>query len=83
MNSGANSISPGRAGSESHNNNKSSLLLSFKKEESSFLKKRSKRLLFSRADFTVRFRSEACFQVARLIGRGEQLPACRIKFQLC
>jgi hypothetical protein len=63
---------PGDAGTESRNN-KSSLLLSFKKEESSFLKKRSKRLLFSCADFTVRFRSEACFQVGRLIGRGEQL----------
>jgi hypothetical protein len=32
-------MSPGGAGSYSHNN-KSSLLLSFKKEESSFLKKR-------------------------------------------
>jgi hypothetical protein len=54
--------------------NKSSLLLSIKKEKSSFLKKRSKRLLFLCAILTVRFRSEACFQVVRLIGRGEQLP---------
>jgi hypothetical protein len=49
------------------------LLLSFKKEESSFLKKRGKRLLFSRADFTARFRTEAWSQAVRLIGRGEQL----------
>jgi hypothetical protein len=60
---------PGGAGSKSHKN-KSSLLLSCKKEESSFLKKRSKRLLFLRADFTVRFRSEACFQVVRRSGSG-------------
>ncbi len=65
-------MSPGGVGSESHKN-KSSLLLSSKKEESSFLKKRSKRLLFLCATLTVRFRSEACFQVVRLIGRGEQL----------
>ncbi len=65
-------MSPGGAGSESHNN-KSSLLLSFKKEESSFLKKRSKRLLFLCVTLTVRFRSEACLQMAILIGRGEQL----------
>jgi hypothetical protein len=65
-------MSPGGAGTDSHNN-KSSLLLSFKKEESSFLKKRSKRLLFLCATLTVRFRSDACFQVVRLIGRGEQL----------
>jgi hypothetical protein len=45
MNSGAYRMSPGGAGSESHNN-KGSLLLSFTKEDSSFLKKRSKRLLF-------------------------------------
>jgi hypothetical protein len=32
------------------------------------------RLLFSRANVTVRFRSEACFQVVGLIGRGEQVP---------
>jgi hypothetical protein len=72
MNSGAYRISPGGAGSESHNN-KSSLLLSFKKKDSSFLKKRSKRLLFLCANLTVRFRSEACFQVVSLISRGEQL----------
>jgi hypothetical protein len=65
-------MSPGGAGSETHNY-KSSLLLSFKKEESSFLKKRSKRLLFLCAGLTVRFRSEACFQVVKLIGGGEQL----------
>ncbi len=57
------------ADSKSHNS-KRSLLLSFKEKESSFLKKRSKRLLLSRADFAVRFRSEACFQVVRLIGGG-------------
>jgi hypothetical protein len=62
MKSGAYRMSPGGAGSESHNS-KSPLLLSFKKEESSFLKKRSKRLLFLCANLTVRFRSEACFQV--------------------
>jgi hypothetical protein len=73
MNSGAYRMSPGGAGSESHNN-KSSLLLSFKKEESSFLKKRSKRLLFLCANLTVRFRSEACFQLVSLVSRGEQLP---------
>jgi hypothetical protein len=44
-----------------------------KKEESSFLKKRSKRLLFLCANLTVRFRSEACFQVVSLMSRGEQL----------
>ncbi len=66
-------MSPDGAGSKSHNN-KSSLLLSFKKEESSFLKKRSKRLLLLCASLTVHFRSEACFQVVRLIGRDEQLP---------
>jgi hypothetical protein len=60
--------------------NKSSLLLSFKKEESSFLKKRSKRLLFLYATLTVRFRSEACFQVVRLIGRGDQVPKERLPF---
>ena len=65
-------MSPGGAGSESHNN-KNSLLLSFKKEDSSFLKKRSKRLLFLRANLTARFRSETCFQVVSLISRGEQL----------
>ncbi len=59
-------MSPGGAGSKSHNS-KSSLLLSFKKEESSFLKERIKRLLFSRADVIVRFRSEACFLDGQLI----------------
>jgi hypothetical protein len=65
-------MSPGGAGSESRNN-KSSLLLSFKKEDSSFLKKRSKRLLFLCSNLTVRFRSEACFQVVSLISTGAQL----------
>jgi hypothetical protein len=41
------------------------------KEEPSFLKKRSKRLLFLCANLTVRFRSEACFQVVSLMSRGE------------
>ncbi len=68
-------MSPGGAGSE-RDNYKSSLLLSLKKEESSFLKKRSKRLLFLCASFTVRFRSETYFQVVRLIGRREQLRFC-------
>ena len=67
-------MSPGGAGSESLHY-KSSLLLSFKKEESFFLKKRRRppggkqKTFILCANLIGRFRSEACFQVVRLIGR--------------